>query len=87
MDLSQLKSVFSHYGCNRLYIKKLSPNDNSKNQVYLGGSFEVLNILPITEIVTEGAGDWARERFKAKLNFAWIGEDGGYSPAPNAQLI
>lgn len=87
MNLKNLKSLFTDNGCNKIYIKKLSPNDNSKNQVYFGGSFEILNILPISEIKTEEAGDWNKERFKATINFSWIGEDGNVYPAPNAQLI
>ncbi len=87
MNLTNLKKLFVDNGCNKIYIKKLSPNDNSKNQVYFGGSFEILNILPISEIKTEEAGDWNKERFKATINFSWIGEDGNLFPAPNAQLI
>lgn len=87
MNLKNLKSLFTNNGCNKIYIKKLSPNDNSKNQVYFGGSFEILNILPISEIKTEEAGDWNKERFKATINFSWIGEEGNLFPAPNAQLI
>jgi hypothetical protein len=87
MNLRNLKSLFGDNGCNKIYIKKMSPNDNSKNQVYFGGSFEILNILPITEIKNEEAGDWNKERFKASIKFSWIGEDGNLFPAPNAQLI
>jgi len=87
MNLNNLKSFFIGNGCNKIYIKNLAPNDNSKNQVYFGGSFEILNILPISEIKTEEAGDWNNERFKASLKFSWIGEDGSIFPAPNAQLI
>lgn len=87
MNLKNLKSLFVDNGCNKIYIKKLSPNDNSKNQVYFGGSFEILNILPISEIINEEAGDWNKERFKALINFSWIGEDGNIYPAPKAQLI
>ncbi len=87
MNLKKLKSLFIDNGCTKIYIKKLSPNDNSKNQVYFGGSFEILNILPISEIKTEEAGDWNKERFKASINFSWIGEDGNLYPAPNSQLI
>ena len=87
MNLKNLKSLFTNNGCSKIYIKKLSPNDNSKNQVYFGGSFEILNILPISEIKNEEAGDWNKERFKASINFSWIAEDGTISPAPNAQLI
>lgn len=87
MNLQNLKKVFVDQGCEKLYVKRLSPNDNSKNQVYLGGSFEILNIFPISEIKTEEAGDWNRERFKASINFSWIREDGNIYPAPNSQLI
>lgn len=87
MNLKNLKQLFIDNGCSKIYIKKLSPNDNSKNQVYLGGSFEILNILPISEIKTEAAGDWNKERFKALINFSWLSEDGSKFPAPNSQLI
>lgn len=87
MNLQNLKKLFVDNGCQKIYIKKLSPNDNSKNQVYLGGSFEILNILPITEVKTEEAGDWNRERFKVSINFSWISDEGNVYPAPNSQLI
>lgn len=87
MTLKNLKSLFNNYGCNEIYVKKLAPNDNSKNQVYFGGDFEILNVLPISDITTVEAGDWRRERFKASLNFAWITSDGHLSPANHAQLI
>jgi MvaI/BcnI restriction endonuclease family len=87
MNLQNLKSLFVDNGCTKIYVKKLSPNDNSKNQVYFGGSFEILNILPISEIKNEEAGDWNKERFKASINFSWFAEDGNLFPAPNAQLI
>lgn len=87
MNLQNLKNLFIDNGCQKLYVKKLAPNDNSKNQVYLGGSFEILNIFPISEIKTEEAGDWNRERFKASINFSWISDEGNIYPAPNSQLI
>ena len=87
MNLKQLKSLFIDNGCNKIYIKRLSPNDNSKNQVYLAGSFDILNILPISEIKNEEAGDWKKERFKATIKFSWIGDDGNSYPAPQSQLI
>jgi len=85
MNLKKLKSLFADNGCSKIYIKQLSPNDNSKNQVYFGGSFEILNILPISKIVTEEAGDWSKERFKASINFSWISDDGNIYPAPKSQ--
>jgi len=87
MNLNTLKRLFADNGCNKLYIKILSANDNSKNQVYLGGNFEIMNILPIKEIRNESAGDWNRERFKASIDFAWLSDDGGLYPAPKSQLV
>lgn len=87
MNLKNLKKLFSNNGCTKVYVKVLAPNDNSKNQVYFGGNFEILNILPISEIKTEEAGDWNKERFKASINFSWINDDGNVYPAPKAQLI
>ncbi|MFI5163908.1 MAG: MvaI/BcnI family restriction endonuclease [Bacteroidia bacterium] len=87
MNLEKLKLLLANNGCQKIYVKNLAPNDNSKNQVYLGGSFEVLNILPISTIQTEEAGDWKKERFKASMDFSWIGEDGQLYPAPQSQLI
>jgi hypothetical protein len=87
MNLSNLKRLFGDLGCKRVYAKTLAANDNSKNQVYLGGDYEILNILPIGEIVTEPAGNWERERLKAKLEFYWLNNEGHKYIAPSSQLI
>ncbi|MBD2699833.1 MvaI/BcnI restriction endonuclease family protein [Spirosoma sp. BT702] len=87
MNLERLKKVLVDSGCQKVYVKKLSANDNSKNQVYLGGSFDVLNIFPVSEIRAESPGDWERERFKAACNFSWISDEGVLYDAPNAQFI
>lgn len=87
MRLDQLITLFADQGCQSIFVKRLSPNDNSKNQVYLGGSFEVLNIFPVSEIVPDSSGNWKRHRFKASFHFAWIADDTNIYPAPNAQLI
>lgn len=75
-------------GAVRFYAKRLAPNDNSKNQVYLGGDFSALNIIPhgpIGQDDSSRAGS-VRDRAKAAVKFAWIDEE-GLSPAPAAQLI
>lgn len=87
MNLTQLIDVFKDLGVRQILIKDLSPNDNSKNQVYLGGNFEVLNDFPIQEINIDTSGDWAKERFKSKIDFSWINEKGETYPAPKSQLI
>jgi hypothetical protein len=87
MTLEHLKDIFRSNGCDKIYIKTLSANDNSKNQVYLSGSYEILNIFPISEIKADSSGDWKKERFKASINFGWITEDGDISDAPGSQFI
>ena len=87
MNLSKLISLFADKGCKKIYSKSLAANDNSKNQVYLGGSFDVLNIFPFTEITADDNGNWVRTRFKASLNFFWMNENGQLHHAPGAQLI
>ncbi len=87
MNLTQVKQIFNDNGCQKIFVKRLSANDNSKNQVYFGGSFEILNDLPIQEIVTDPAGEWIRDRLKARIRFWWVGEDGNLYPAPHSQLI
>ena len=85
MDFNQLCSCLKHYGASWMIFKELSENDNSKNQVYLGGSYEVLQEIPHGEITT--FSDCKRPNMKAKLDFWWISDNGSASNAPGAQLI
>ena len=87
MDLVKLIELFGEKGCRKIYAKTLSPNDNSKNQVYLGGSFDILNIFPFTDIEADDSGNWERSRFKARLNFFWVKTTGDLCHAPATQLI
>lgn len=87
-SLSNLISAMQDAGAKRFYAKRLAPNDNSKNQVYLGGGFDALNILPHGDIETdfsEKAGA-VRRRDKASVEFYWIDSEAACR-APNAQLI
>lgn len=78
----------AHHGASRIYAKRLSPNDNSKNQVYLGGGFAALNVLPHGEIYVDATsrGGSKQDRPKAALRFYWINEAGAHF-APDANLI
>ncbi|MEE2933708.1 MAG: MvaI/BcnI family restriction endonuclease [Pseudomonadota bacterium] len=83
-----LVGLLRSHGAHRFYAKRLSPNDNSKNQVYLGGDFSALNIIPHQKVYVDD-GDIAgskRDRAKAKILFSWVDEDVKH-PAPYAQLI
>lgn len=87
-SITQLIQLMRSHGAKRFYAKKLSPNDNSKNQVYLGGDFSALNIIPHLKLYTDSdevAGS-IRDRIKADVRFFWVDVDGKYS-APESQLI
>ncbi|MCW6037456.1 MvaI/BcnI restriction endonuclease family protein [Spirulina subsalsa FACHB-351] len=86
--LTRLLDRMAAHGAIRFYAKRLAPNDNSKNQVYLGGGFGALNIIPHDEVESDDsnrAGS-VRDRAKAMVRFFWL-DDEGVSPAPDAQLI
>ena len=73
------------FGITRAYFKPLSENDNSKNQIYFGSSFQVLQQIPFGAI--SEYPDNKDPNYKASVNFLWINESGQVSPAPNTQLI
>jgi len=83
LQLSQVWAAMSDAGASRLYAKWLAPNDNSKNQIYLGPGFEALNVLPSGTPIA----DPSKEILKAPLAFSWIDEQGRAHAAPGAQLI
>ena len=75
-------------GVHKLIFKRLSPNDNSKNQLYLGSSYDILQMLPMGDIYTDySKKDSKRDRFKANINFYWLDTNGEIYHAPKSQLI
>lgn len=87
MELESLKSRMAELGVRRLYAKLLSPNDNSKNQVYLGGDLGVMNVLPADSPRAMTSGTHATPIFTAKMSLSWLDEAGLPHEAPGAQLI
>ncbi len=82
--VDQLKNRFKSLGATRIFCKRLSENDNSKQQIYLGGSFEVLSFFAHEGIVA--FPEFKYPNFKAKLNFFWVETD-SVEKAKGAQLI
>lgn len=75
---------FSGLGAVKVFFKRLTENDNSKQQIYLGGSFEVLSLFPYGEVK---AYPGLREpNFKADLKLVWVSPE-SHEEAPNTQLI
>jgi hypothetical protein len=83
--LSDLTERFVALGATRILCKALAENDNSKQQIYLGGSFEALQLLPYREVRAEPG--IKSETFKAGVGFSWIDSRGRVVSAPGAQLI
>ena len=90
-SLDDMTTEMSRLEANRIYFKHLSPNDNSKNQIYLGPNLEALSILPIGEIevseLRSKKPSASNKIFKASLNFYWASAEGYALKAPNAQVI
>ncbi len=71
-------------GCRTIYSKILAANDNRKQQIYFGGDFQAINLIPFETIVPDPVKPYI---FKAPLNFWWLSDDGSMHNAPRAQLI
>jgi len=87
-ELEQLITLMRAAGVERLLFKRLSPNDNSKNQIYLGGNYSALQDLPFSDIIADTSSDGSKnDRFKATIQLQWMDENGELFNAPNSQLI
>jgi len=82
--VEHLLARFKDLGAERVFCKHLAENDNSKQQIYLGGSFEVLSFFPHGEIAA--FPDLKVPNFKAPLDFYWVDTE-TVEKAPGTQLI
>lgn len=85
LTLDNLKTILKQLGATEFLYKYLSDNDNSKNQIYLSGSYEALQLLPYGEIYSEEGTK--RPTFKAPLELYWLSDTGETELAPNSKLI
>jgi hypothetical protein len=91
--LDRIKNILIDRGATNLYVKKLAPNDNSKNQPYFGPHLTDLAFLPTGELVASSTKsvktkDPKRQiKYQTALNFSWIDAGGQSFKAPNAKLI
>lgn len=75
---------FSKHGAVKVFCKQLAENDNSKQQIYLGSSLDVLQLFPFKKIeATEKGKD---STYKAKLDLYWV-SPASFEYAQGAQLI
>jgi hypothetical protein len=91
ISLENVVNILQYLGASQIYVKKLAPNDNSKNQPHFGRHLTDLPFLPTGEIVastTDSKKPSKRKiKYQASLKFSWIDADGSIYPAPHAKLI
>lgn len=93
ISVDSLVATFKSKGVTSIYYKLLSPNDNSKNQLYLAGHLTDLAFLPTSEITesktTSSKNKNAKRQIKytVSLDYSWLSTEGKVYPASNAKLI
>lgn len=83
-NVDQLLARFRDLGAERVFCKRMSENDNSKQQIYLGSDFEVLSFFPYGQITAYT--ELKDPNFKAPLMFFWVDSE-IIDSATHTQLI
>jgi hypothetical protein len=91
--LEKVTGILSGLGAKKIYIKKLAPNDNSKNQPYFGAHLTDLPFIPAKDIQAstsrskklEGSG--RKIKYQVFFDLIWVDIEGNIYSAPNAKLI
>lgn len=91
-SVSALRNAMGRLGAERIFVKRLKPNDNSKQQIYLGRDFSAIPPLPRAAIESfSGSSKKPRAGgkpiFRTKLKWYWLDRDGNPQLAPRTQLI
>lgn len=85
MELTRVLRAMQDAGADRILLKSLAPNDNSKNQVYVGGSE-----LALRELRVDLGGatlSAAATSFQIPQPMSWIDENGNIQAAPGTKVI
>ena len=86
-NLKKIIGILTSNGAKRIYYKPLAPNDNSKNQIYVGGNLAAASIFSFRENEINYEGNGRRQRAKMKIPFSWLSKDGELSVAKQTKLI
>ncbi len=93
INLESVISIFGNLGAKNLYVKKLAPNDNSKNQPYFGAHLTDLPFIPTGELMaSETTSNKTQNpnrqiKYQTSINLSWVDAEGHTYKAPNAKLI
>ncbi|WP_339856680.1 MvaI/BcnI family restriction endonuclease [Pseudohongiella acticola] len=91
-NLDRILNILSDLGASNVYVKRLAPNDNSKNQPYFGSHLTDLSFIPSGEIVpsettSEKPAAKRKIKYQASVKLCWVDANGQTYPAPNSKLI
>lgn len=84
--IREISQTMQNLGATRILLKPLSNNDNSKQQIYFGGDFEVIQDFPLGEIRADRESSKG-PIFKAPLKLFWITPEGKTEEALGSQII
>ncbi|MDB4223946.1 MvaI/BcnI restriction endonuclease family protein [Granulosicoccus sp.] len=93
LSLSGVIKILQDKGVSDIYVKKLAPNDNSKNQPYFGSHLVDLPFIPTGEIVASASASNKTKnpkrkiKYQASLDLSWVDAEGNSYKAPHAKLI
>lgn len=93
INLDSLLNMMERKGVGAVYIKRLSPNDNSKNQPYFGFHLTDLPFIPTGQMRASKTSSKKIKnadrsiKYQAPIKLNWMDADGGLYPAPHAKLI
>lgn len=91
ISLASVRAMFIDRGCTSGYFKMLGPNNNSKNQIYMGKDLSSVALIPSGEIqqfpgTSRKVGANAQPIYRAGIDWTWVSPTGD-SPAPGAQFV
>ena len=97
-SLDALTRCMESHGVVKLYVKRLSVNDNPKHGIYLAGGWKNINFIPNKGYIAEEVKSKSKKLdhglvvnvkyiLKAKVSFNWITATGSIEPVPKTQMI
>lgn len=91
ISLTDLEQMFRKQGCDFALVKKLAPNDNAKNQIFLGSDLSEVSSIPTGDLsINTGTSQKSSSKtttiVHAAVAFNWLTAN-GFERAPTAQVI
>ena len=93
IKLDAIVNLMGCQGVDKIYIKKLAPNDNSKNQPYFGFHLTDLPFIPTgpmeaSQSTSSKTSNKNRQiKYQTSIKLKWIDAEASVYPAPHAKLI